>query len=75
MGWYSGNALDSHLGGAWFKSQMGHWLSCLRLLHDYPQSLQANARIVPQFGHNGFLPNPFHFIILSFNTTQSSYHQ
>jgi hypothetical protein len=27
----------------------------------FPQSLQVNAGIVPQLGHNCFLPNPFQF--------------
>jgi hypothetical protein len=27
MGWYNSNILDSYLGGAWFESQSGDWLS------------------------------------------------
>jgi hypothetical protein len=29
---------------------------------DFPQSLQTNARIIPQSGHGHFLLNPFQFI-------------
>jgi hypothetical protein len=28
----------------------------------FPQSLQANTRIIPEFGHDRFPPNPFKFI-------------
>jgi hypothetical protein len=31
--------------------------------HDFPQSLQANSKIVPQSHYDHFLPNPFQFII------------
>jgi hypothetical protein len=31
-------------------------------VRDLPQSLQANAEIVPQIYHDSFLPNPFQFI-------------
>jgi hypothetical protein len=33
------------------------------LLHGFPESLQANAWIIPRSDENRFLPNPFQFII------------
>jgi hypothetical protein len=67
--WCSGNSLDLYMGSAYFKSQLGQWLSSLGFLCGSPQSLQANAEIVPQLGHNHFPLNPFHSII-----HLSSYH-
>jgi hypothetical protein len=32
------------------------------IFHGFPQSLQANFKIVPQLDHGCFLPNPFQFI-------------
>jgi hypothetical protein len=31
----------------------------LRFINNLLQSLLANVRVVPQLGHNHFLPNPF----------------
>jgi hypothetical protein len=32
---------------------------------DFPQSLQANARIIPRIDHDCLLSNPFQIIIIS----------
>jgi hypothetical protein len=48
-------------GGAWFESQLGHWLSWLKFL-GFPQSFQANAKVVPHLGHDHFHPNPVHHL-------------
>jgi hypothetical protein len=40
-----------------------------KVLCDLPQSLQANAVIIPRIGHEYFLPNPFQLVI-----HRSSYH-
>jgi hypothetical protein len=59
--WSGGSALDFYSGDALFKSRLAlgcpDWGFC-----GFPQSLQTNARIVPQSGHKRFLPNPFQFI-------------
>jgi hypothetical protein len=61
-GWSSGNVLHLHSGGTRFEFRPGHRLS--RQVHRcFPRSLQANAGVLPQFGHKRFLPNPLEFII------------
>jgi hypothetical protein len=44
--------------------------------HDFPQSLQANAGIVPLLGHNQFLQNYIqligHSMLYSFDTEKAS---
>jgi hypothetical protein len=44
---------------AWFESQSGHWLSCLRFLCGCPQSLKVNVVIVPRLGNYRFLADAF----------------
>jgi hypothetical protein len=47
VGQNSDNAPGFHLGDAAFESWLGHQLSLLGIIFGLPQSLQANARIVP----------------------------
>jgi hypothetical protein len=37
----------------------------------FPQSLQANAKIVPPLGHDRFLPSSFQFVIPPFFAMKS----
>jgi hypothetical protein len=47
-----------------FREALGSNLAILsEAFRSFPHSLQANARIVPQLGHDCFLPNPFDFAI------------
>jgi hypothetical protein len=57
----------SYLGGAYFISQPGYWLSW-QVSHGSSQSLYANAGVVPRSGHDHFqiLSNPS--FILPFDT-------
>ena len=45
-----------------FESSLGHRLSSLRF-SALPQPLQTNAILVPELGHDRFLPNPCQFFI------------
>lgn len=57
----SSNVLDLYLGHAHFKSWLEHqtfWYFC-----DFPQSLQADAVVVPKLDHGNFLPNSFQSIL------------
>jgi hypothetical protein len=44
--WYSGNALDLYSEGARLKSQLGHWLSCLRF---FVVSLSPSTKILDYY--------------------------
>jgi hypothetical protein len=48
----------SWFGGPGFKSQPRYWLFCLNFFIGFPQSLQADARIMPQISHDHFSPHP-----------------
>jgi hypothetical protein len=41
-------------------------------LRDFPHSLEANAWIMPQLGHNHFFPKPLQSIVLSFDAVKSA---
>jgi hypothetical protein len=60
--------------GAWFKSLLGQWLSWQMFL-DFTQTLQENAYIGPQLGHDHSLPNKIQHlsIIIPSDTVQSQY--
>jgi hypothetical protein len=47
-GWYSGNTLDLYSRGAWFESQLGHWLSGLRFFMVF----LITSRQIPLLGHD-----------------------
>jgi hypothetical protein len=55
---YSGNAVDLHSGGVWFRHRPGHPPP----IHGFSLSLQANAVIVLPSGHNRLLSNPIQYI-------------
>jgi hypothetical protein len=59
--WCSGNVLTSHSGGILFESPAGQRDILGEAFRGLPQTLQANAGILPQFGQDRFLPNPVHF--------------
>jgi hypothetical protein len=63
-------ALDLYSPSPRFEYRSGNRLSCLRFFVGFPQSLQANAGTVPEWGHDIFRPNPFRFI-----THLSSHHR
>jgi hypothetical protein len=50
-GWSSSNALALYLAGVQFEYQISCEGFCA-----FPQSTQANTKIVPRLGHNQFLP-------------------
>jgi hypothetical protein len=57
--WSSGNALDLYSGGAQFKSQLGHWLSCLRVF----VALLSHSREMPTIRPQPlYLPSQSQFI-------------
>lgn len=63
MGWHSGDTWDLQLGEA--GSNFGLNISYLDWVfqHDFPQSLQVIARIVPWLCHGHLLPSPLQIII------------
>jgi hypothetical protein len=50
-------------------SNLGRRAGYSEIFRGFPLSFRANAGIVPKFGHDRIVPNPFQFIIY-----QSSYH-
>jgi len=55
----SGNTKGLYSGGVHFKSL----LDTLRILYDFPQSMQSNARTAPPSVHDHLLPSSLKFII------------
>lgn len=64
-----GNVLDFYQGGAGFEYRFCRY----QIVRGFPQSFQSNISIVPDFGHDSPLPNPFQLIpYLSYHMTQYS---
>jgi hypothetical protein len=62
--WFSCIALGLHFYCAWFESLVvGNQLSCLSFIHGFPQSLQANARIIPEDMIESFMPFPISYLL------------
>jgi hypothetical protein len=58
----SGNAVDMYFRHAQFESWPGQLKSLMRFC-GFPQSFQANTRMVPQLGYDWLLSYSFQYII------------